>query len=179
MQRAEGLDEQRRAIALLDSAEARLAAGPQSRSEVARGYYDLANKLHGQHRLPQAEAAYRAAILLYDKLAAEYSTNWSYQVIRANATGRLASLLAATDRSREAAEMYRELLRVEPHDAETLNFLAWLLATCPQAAASRPGSSGRAGQESRRAGSEGRRPTGTRWAWRTTARVTGRRRSRP
>jgi tetratricopeptide (TPR) repeat protein len=132
-ERAEGLEEQRRAIALLDSAEARLASGPQPRSQVARGYLDLAHKLLGQHRLPQAEAAYRAAILLYGKLAAEYPANGSYQGIRVHATGRLASLLAATDRSREAVEMYQELLRVEPQDADAQNNLAWVFATCTDA----------------------------------------------
>jgi WD40 repeat protein/tetratricopeptide (TPR) repeat protein len=136
---AEGLDEQRRAIALLDFAEARLATGPQCRSEIARGYLDLAEKLLGQRRFPQAGAAYGASMLLYDKLAAEYPTNQVYQWARVHATGRLASLLAATNRPREALEMFRGLLQMTPQVAETLNEVAWLLATCPEAKIRDPG----------------------------------------
>lgn len=46
----------------------------------------------------------------------------------------LAGLLYATGNYREAASEYREILAAEPDLKEPLNNLAWLLATCPDAA---------------------------------------------
>ena len=80
--RAEGLAEQRQAIGIFESAESRLSSSPQPRAELALGYFHLANKFVGQKRLADAEAAYRASILLYEKLCVEYSTNASYQRLR-------------------------------------------------------------------------------------------------
>ena len=123
---------------LFQSAESRLSLSPQPRAELALGYFHLANKFVGQERLNQAEAAYRASIRLYEKLCAEYRTNASYQGLRAAATRRLASLVVATDRSREAVKLYRELLQIEARDCSTMNNLAWLLSTCTEASVRDP-----------------------------------------
>src|SRR5207248_54326 len=123
---------------LFESAELRLSLSPQPRAELALGFFHLANKFLEQKRLNQAEAAYRAAIHLQEKLCAEYSTNASYQGVRAVATGRLASLLTASDRSSEAVKLYRELLQIEARDAGTLNNLAWLLSNCTEASVRDP-----------------------------------------
>jgi len=88
--------------------------------ECVDAHYNLANLLVAEGRLEEARLHYRAV----GQTASEQQ--------RHKIHAGLAAALAAEGRYAEAAAEYREALAAEPRHVQTLNNLAWLLATCPE-----------------------------------------------
>jgi tetratricopeptide (TPR) repeat protein len=101
------------------------------RQELAWTYVNLASVLKQGQRLEQAEAAYRQALALCEKLDADFPADATYRNWIAGNYGSLFLLLAATERQQEAEAMYGKLLELSPKNARAYNNLAWILATSP------------------------------------------------
>jgi tetratricopeptide (TPR) repeat protein len=85
-------------------------------------------------RLPEAGEAYRQALAGQEALRRDHPTVSRYRIGVLRAQLRLGELLWATDRPREAAEAFRQVLalgdKLHPEDQQTQDVFAWFLATC-------------------------------------------------
>jgi tetratricopeptide (TPR) repeat protein len=107
---------------------------------VLRLFQDLSGMLEGNSRREGCQEAYRRAGELSEKLAARYPTRSVYSFYGGYWHSALGSLLTATGRSAEAGVAYRRAVALygaaldrDPNHVHSLNNVAWLLATCPDA----------------------------------------------
>jgi WD40 repeat protein/serine/threonine protein kinase/Tfp pilus assembly protein PilF len=89
------------------------------------------NRLRATGHFREAEHAYRQALDLFEKLAADFPSVPEYRQELAHSHFNLGLLLTATGRSQEAEESYRQVLEFTPDNPLVQNNLAWHLATCP------------------------------------------------
>jgi tetratricopeptide (TPR) repeat protein len=99
-----------RAIALYQRLADDFPGIPDYRAELAGGYSDLGNFLRRQRRYGDAEEAYRQALELKEKLAAESAT---YGPVLARTRSHLGQVLREQARYAEAEELYHQALPVQ------------------------------------------------------------------
>jgi tetratricopeptide (TPR) repeat protein len=102
---------------------------------ISRG---LDSVLKNRSRPQEREPGYRQALEVAEKLAAQSPNLPGYRFHAGYWQSALGTVLAATGRSAEAANAYRQAaahygaaLELNPNHVPSLNSLAWLLATCP------------------------------------------------
>src|SRR5262249_14953934 len=119
-------------------------ARPGYRHDLAESYHNLANIQRDAGRTQEAEASYRRAIELEQKLADEFPNVPSYQIVGAQSRLMLGDLLkdtsqpaAARDAYRLAMEDYERIAAKFPETigsrarlADAVAILAWFLLTC-------------------------------------------------
>jgi tetratricopeptide (TPR) repeat protein len=103
----------------LEDAIAHYEKAVELRPDYANGHYNLADALLQQRKI---EAAIR-----------EYAKVISIQPKNADAHTSLANTLVRKGELREAIDHYETSLQIAPGSDTTLNNLAWLLSTCPEA----------------------------------------------
>jgi tetratricopeptide (TPR) repeat protein len=105
----------------------------QKKFEEAKGEYLIALRLKpGDPAIGGQLASVSQMIELENKLAGLYEALKTQDTAALHA--QIASIRMARNEFPEAVEHYGEALRLEPDSPEILNNLAWLLATCPEAA---------------------------------------------
>ena len=109
-----------------------------NRAKLNSSYSLLGERLQELGQFDDAEVAYRKAIAISEKLTAEFPADSYYWTQYAHSHTRLAKLLAATGRRKEAKETYLQVVagysktaELNPNDGIVHNNLAWCLATCP------------------------------------------------
>jgi tetratricopeptide (TPR) repeat protein len=110
---------------------------PAVRAETGRAYVVLAGVYAMRSANSKALDAYRKAITLFDRLAAEFPHDPEYKHNLGLSRNMLAIFLHQIGRPgparrefRRAVALYRQVLAAKS-DVRSLNDLAWLLATCP------------------------------------------------
>jgi tetratricopeptide (TPR) repeat protein len=109
--------------------------------ELALGIFaDFCGKLRLTGERPEQEPLYRGALAAAERLAGKFPGRPRPRSLVAVWHGSLGSVLTARCRPAEAADEYRQalagyraVLDLDPKRVATLNNLAWLLATCPDA----------------------------------------------
>src|SRR5262249_39135863 len=91
----------------------------------------------GRHR--EAEAAFRKALAVFQKLAADFPDKSGYRGSQVDLHCQLGGVLAGAGRLDEARGAFGKALEVFPGSAAAHNTLAWLLATCPDVGVRDPG----------------------------------------
>lgn len=136
-----------------DQARAHLEASLAVRPENAQAHSNLGRLLSLQGKFAEADAQFQEALQLKPRdadIRKAYASVLAEQGRRTDAIEQLreglrlrsdpgmglelASLLRETRQYRDAAAEYRQVLKLKPDEPAALNNLAWLLATCPDAA---------------------------------------------
>jgi tetratricopeptide (TPR) repeat protein len=101
---------------------------------------DFSGNLRLTGERPEQEPLYRGALAAAERLAGKFPRGPKPRSLAAFWHGSLGSVLTARGRTEEAADEYRQalagyqaVLDRDPKRAPTLNNVAWLLATCPDA----------------------------------------------
>lgn len=101
------------------------------RRELAWTSRNLGHVLNRRHQPKDAEAAYRQALALCQKLHTDFPADEIYRNWIAENYESLALLLMVSGRAEEADTLFRKLLELKPNNAPAHNNLAWVLAMSP------------------------------------------------
>jgi len=138
-QLSEGEKEYRQAIAVWEQLAADVPSQPIYRVHAGVTYgYDLAPLLAERGQSQEAQEATRRSVSLFEKLAVEFPKD-GHERHLLECRFKLAVLLSAGGQFQEAETAYSKILELAPKSPLTLNNLAWLLATCPDAKFRDPG----------------------------------------
>jgi tetratricopeptide (TPR) repeat protein len=118
----------REAIAILNKLQSDSPAVVEHRLRLAGNYLALARLQRREGKSAEADKSFAQAIAIYNKLIRELP--------KASASGywNLARLHRDEGRHAAAIDCYRRALAAHPDHANSANSLAWILATCPDAA---------------------------------------------
>jgi tetratricopeptide (TPR) repeat protein len=105
---------------------------PRYLGELETGDWVLGNFLRDTGRPEKAEEAYRKSLAICGKQVAAFPTNADNRAALAFRCYSLGPLLAASDRSQEADQLYRKALTFTPDGPDGHNYLALLLLICPE-----------------------------------------------
>jgi tetratricopeptide (TPR) repeat protein len=136
----EATEWRRRALGSLDRFVEELPP-EETYEELALGIFgSFSGKLRSPGERPEQEPLYRGTLAAAERLAGKLPGRPGPRSLVAFWHGALGSVLTARGRTDEAADEYRRaltgyqaVLDLDPKRVPTLNNLAWLLATCPDA----------------------------------------------
>jgi tetratricopeptide (TPR) repeat protein len=102
----------RKVIAQFEAFAKITADDAESRAIRAEGYFRVGLMRYRLGDLAEAETAYRAALKLYEQLAADFPSRPDFRQALAASHNNFGNLLAGTGRPREAEESYRAALKL-------------------------------------------------------------------
>ncbi len=88
------------------------------RAELAKNYNDLAHLMERQGNSPEAEKAYREALNLHEKLAAEAGEVPAHQQDLARTRSNMGQWLRKQQKYTEAEKLYREAIKVQEEQVD-------------------------------------------------------------
>ena len=130
--RAPGVeDDYRASIAAFDALAREFPGRPDLPRDQAQTLTFLAEYLYLSGRAEDAEAASRRAIEIVGDLVRRYPSQPEHRQTYAYNITRLAEMLAISNHRDRAERVFTEAIETDPKNAESLNGLAWLLASQP------------------------------------------------